>query len=102
MKFVLEHKFPRRLRYAKFYFQAGPTSVHFSLDGTSADWHATIGKRKKTAMTDPEYARFRALVPAMELLDVDDDKVLIRNVAGYEELWEKPRWTLESAHKRNG
>lgn len=100
MKFLLEHKLPKRLRYAKIFFEAGPTSLAFSLDGTSADWHASIGRKKDVQMTDAEYARFRAEVPAVELLDDDGTKVLIRNAAGYEELWEKPRWTLSRAHKR--
>jgi hypothetical protein len=100
LKFILEHKLPRRLRYAKVFFEAGPTSLLFSLDGSSADWHASIGRRKKAEMTDTEYARFRAEVPAVELLDDDGRRVLIRNAAGYEELWEKPRWVLERAHKR--
>ncbi len=100
MKFMLEHKLPRRLRYARIYFQAGATSVLFSLDGASADWHASIGKKRSVGMTDPEYARFRAEVPAVELLDSDGERVLIRDSAGYEELWEKPHWTLEGARKR--
>ncbi len=99
MKFVLEHKFPRRVRYAKVYFEAGPTSVLFSLDGTSADWHASIGRRKKVEMSDAEYTRLRAEIPAVELLDDDGSKVLIKNAAGYEELWEKPRWMLTRARK---
>ena len=99
MKFVLEHKLPKKLRYAKVYFEAGPTSVLFSLDGTSADWHATIGKRKKVQLTDAQYARLRKEIPAVEMLDDDGRRVLIRNSAGYEELWEKPRWTLTRAHK---
>jgi len=99
MKFLLEHKLPRRVRYAKVYFEAGPTSVLFSLDGTSADWHASIGKKKGVEMTDAEYARLRAEVPAVELLDDDGRKVLIKNAAGYEELWEKPRWTLMRARR---
>lgn len=99
LKFLLEHRFPRKLRYAKVYFEAGPTSVFFSLDGTTADWHASIGKPKDVEMTDAEYSRLRAEVPAVELLDDDDRKVLIRNAAGYEELWEKPRWTLARVHK---
>lgn len=102
MKFTLEHKLPRRLRYARIYFEAGPTSVLFSLDGASADWHASIGKKRSVGMTDPEYARFRALVPAVELLHSDGERVLIRDSAGYEELWEKPHWTLEGARKRKG
>ena len=99
MKFLLEHKFPKRVRYAKVYFEAGPTSVLFSLDGTSADWHASIGRGKKVEMTDAEYACLRKEVPAVELLDDDGRKVLIKNAAGYEELWEKPRWTLARARK---
>lgn len=99
MKFLLEHRLPRQLRYAKVYFQAGPTSVLFSLDGTSADWHASIGRKKSVSMTDGEYARFRAEVPAVELLDEDGQRVLIRNAAGHEELWEKPRWVLTRAHE---
>jgi len=100
MKFLLEHKLPKRVRYAKVYFQAGPTSILFSLDGTSAEWNASIGRRKEVRMTDAEYSRFRAELPAVELLDEDERKVLIRNAAGYEELWEKPRWVLARAHKK--
>jgi len=100
MKFLLEHKLPKRVRYAKVYFQAGPTSILFSLDGTSAEWNASIGRRKEVRMTDAEYSRFRAELPAVELLDEDEGKVLIRNAAGYEELWEKPRWVLARAHKK--
>jgi hypothetical protein len=37
MKFRLEHQLPKKLRYAKVYLEAGPASVFFSLDGTSAD-----------------------------------------------------------------
>ena len=98
MKFLLEHKFPRRLRYAKVFFQAGPTSLLFSLDGTSADWHATIGKRG-VQMTDAQYSRFRSEVPALEMLDDDGQRFMVRNAAGYEETWEKPRWTLARVHK---
>ena len=54
MRFLLEHKLPKKLRYAKVYFEAGPTSLLFSLDGTSADWHASIGRRKSQSMTDAE------------------------------------------------
>lgn len=100
MKFRLEHKVRRKSRYARVYFQAGSTSVLLSVDGTSADWHASIGKRKKAVMSDAEYARFRAEVPAVELLDDDGSRMLVRNAAGSEELWEKPHWVLERARKR--
>jgi hypothetical protein len=99
MKFFLEHKLPKKLRYAKVYFEAGRTSLLFSLDGSSADWHASIGKRKEVTLTDAEYTRLRSALPAVEMLDDDGKRVLIRNAAGYEELWEKPRWTLSRAHK---
>jgi hypothetical protein len=99
LKFRLEHRLPKRLRYAKVYFEAGSTSLFFSLDGTSADWHASIGRRKGAQLTDAEYSRLRAEVPAVELLDDDGRRVLIRNSAGYEELWEKPRWILTRAHR---
>lgn len=99
MKFFLEHKLPRRVRYARVYFEAGPTSVLFSLDGTSASWHASIGRRKRVEMTDAEYTRLRAEIPAVELLDDDGREILIKNAAGYEELWEKPRWMLTRARK---
>ena len=100
LKFLLEHKLPRKLRYAKVYFQAGPTSLLFSLDGTRADWHATIGRREAVQLTDAQYARLRSELPAVEMLDDDGHRVLIRNAAGYEELWEKPRWVLERARRR--
>ncbi len=100
MKFLLEHKLPKRVRYARVYFEAGPTSLVFSLDGTSADWHASIGRRKGLELTDAEHARLRAETPAVELLDEDRHRVLIRNAAGYEELWEKPRWVLTRAHRK--
>jgi len=100
LKFLLEHRLPKKLRYAKVYFEAGPTSLFFSLDGTSADWHASIGRAKDIEMTDAQYSRLRAEVPAVELLDDDGRKVLIRNSAGNEELWEKPRWVLARTHKK--
>jgi len=100
LKFLLEHKLPKKLRYAKVFFQAGPTSLLFSLDGTSADWHASIGRRKGIEMTDAEYTRMRSELPAIELLDDDGRNVLIRNAAGYEEVWEKPRWVLARAHRK--
>ena len=100
MRFLLEHKLPKKVRYAKVYFEAGPTSVLFSLDGTNADWHARIGRGEKARMTDAEYSRLRADLPAVELLDDDGRRVLIRNAAGYEELWEKPRWVLSRAHRK--
>jgi len=101
VKFLLEHQLPRRLRYARVIFQAGSASVFFSLDGSSADWHASIGRpRRKIEMTDKEYTRFREAVPALEVLDDDGRNVVIRNAAGHEEQWQKPRWVLRRIHSR--
>ena len=52
-------------------------------------------------MTDAEYSRFRETVPAVEVLDDDGKTVVIRNSAGYEEQWEKPRWVLTGVHKKH-
>jgi hypothetical protein len=102
LKFLLEHKLPRRLRYARVYFEAGPASMFFSLDGTTADWHASIGRSKEELeVTDEEYARLRETMPAVELLDDDGKQVVIRNAAGYEEEWAKPRWVLRRVHKKS-
>lgn len=100
MRFVLEHKLPKKLRYAKVYLEAGPASMAFSLDGTNADWHARMGKKKGVQLTDAEYSRLRVEIPAVELLEDDGRSVLIRNAAGDEELWEKPRWALTRLHKK--
>lgn len=100
LKFLIEHKLPRRLRYARVYFEVGPTSVLFSLDGSSADWHATIGRKRGARLTDAEYARLRAELPAVEMLDDDGSRLVIKNAAGYEEMWEKPRWILRRAHRK--
>lgn len=99
LKFSLEHRLPRRIRYAKVFFEAGPTSLVFSLDGATADWHASIGRKRGAGMTDAEYSRLRAHIPAVELLDDDGRNVIIKNAAGYEETWEKPRWVLTRARK---
>lgn len=101
MKFLLEHQLPKRLRYAKVYFEAGSASVFFSLDGSSADWYASIGRtRRGVEMTDKEYARFRESVPAVEVLDDDGRNVVVRNAAGHEEQWQKPRWVLRRIHSK--
>ncbi len=101
MKFLLEHKLPRKLRYAKVFFEAGSAEVYFSLDGSSADWHASIGRRnREVEMTDGEYSRLRVAVPATEMLDDDGSSIVIRNAAGYEEQWRKPRWILTRVRKK--
>ena len=100
MKILLEHKLPRKLRYAKVYVESGNASVYFSLDGASADWHASIGRKKDVEMSDKEYSRLRANIPAVEMIDDDGRTLIIRNALGFEEHWRKPRWVLTRARRR--
>jgi hypothetical protein len=95
VKFRLEHRLPRRLRYARVYIQAGSASVFFSLDGTMADWRASIGHgNKETQLSDKEYSRLRAALPATQTLDDDGRMLIVRNSKGEDESWLRPRWTL--------
>jgi hypothetical protein len=95
MRFWLEHQLPRRLRYAKVYLEAGSASVSFSLDGTSADWRASIGRKgREEQLTDREYTRLRARIPATETMGDDGRMFVVRNAMGREESWLRPRWTL--------
>jgi hypothetical protein len=103
MKFRLEHALPRRLRYAKVYLEAGPASLFFSLDGTTADWRASIGRKPaRLQLTDREYSRLRASVPAVETLADDGRMFVVRSAPGREETWLRPRWTLLRAEERKG
>jgi hypothetical protein len=99
MKVLLEHKLLKRLRYAKVYVETGSASVYFSLDGATADWHASIGKKKGVEFSDKEYTRLRASIPAIETLDDDGRTLIVRNALGFEEHWRKPRWVLTRARK---
>jgi hypothetical protein len=99
LKILLEHKLPKRLRYAKVYMESGSASVYFSLDGASADWHASIGKKKGIEMSDKEYTRLRAKVPAVETIDDDGRMLIVRNALGFEEHWRKPKWVLTRARR---
>ena len=94
MRILLEHKLPKRLRYAKVYDETGNASDDFSLDGDSADWHASIGRRRGLEMSDKEYTRLRAKIPALEALEEDRRMLVVRNAVGLEEHWEKPHWVL--------
>jgi len=101
MKFRLEHALPRRLRYAKVYLEAGSASIFFSIDGTSADWHARIGRQSREAqLTDREYSRLRASSPATEVIGDDGRMFIVRSASGREETWLRPRWSLLHAEDR--
>jgi hypothetical protein len=99
MKFVLEHMLPRRLRYAKVVFEAGGASLSLRIDGSKADWHASIGTRKPVEMTDREYSRIRSSDGVVRSLDDDGETVIVRSTSGYEEVWRRPRWVLEGVRK---
>lgn len=100
MKFLLEHMLPRKLRWARVYLEAGNASVFFSLDGATANWSASIGRRREVEMSDKEYSRLRASVPAVETLDDDGRMLIVRNAQGYEEQWRKPQWVLTNLRKK--
>ncbi|MDV3278567.1 MAG: hypothetical protein LYZ69_08935 [Nitrososphaerales archaeon] len=102
MKFFLEHMLPRKLRYARVYLEAGGASVFFSLNGANADWHASIGSSREVEMSDLEYTRRRANLPAVEKVDDDGRTVIVRNAQGYEEQWKKPQWVLMNLRKTRG
>jgi hypothetical protein len=101
MKLRLEHALPRKLRYAKVYFEAGAASLFFSMDGSTANWQASIGRKRAehVGLSDKEYARFRASVPAVETLDDNGQVVVLKNASGYEEQWMKPQWVLMGLRK---
>jgi hypothetical protein len=99
LKLVVRHDLPHRLRYAKVYMEAGPASVFFSLDGPTANWYASIGRKRGVEMTDREYTSLRAKTPAVGMLDDDGDRVIVKNSLGYEEEWVKPHWTLAGLRK---
>lgn len=100
MKVLVEHMLPRKLRYARVYLEAGSASVYFSLDGASADWYASIGRKRSVEMSDKEYSRLRANIPAVETLDDDGRMLVVRNAKGIEEQWRKPRWVLARVRRR--
>lgn len=102
MRIFLEHKLPKKLRYARVYMEAGSASVYFSLDGASADWHASIGRTRGVEMSDKEYSRLRANVPAVEMIDDDGRMLVVRNALGFEEHWRKPKWVLTRARRSHG
>ena len=101
MKLKLEHALPRRLRYAKVYFEAAGASMFFSMDGSNANWQASIGRKKagQLGMSDKEYSRFRASVPAVEMLDDNGQVVILKDANGYEEQWRRPQWVLMGLRK---
>ncbi len=100
MKVLVEHMLPRKLRYARIYLEAGSASVYFSLDGASADWYASIGRKRGVEMSDKEYSRLRANLPAVETLDDDGRMLVVRNANGIEEQWRKPHWMLTRVRRK--
>jgi hypothetical protein len=101
LKLRLVHDLPRRLRYAEVYFEAGSASLFFSVDGATAKWEASIGRKRTNplGLSDKEYARFRASVPAVEMLDDNGHVIVLRDADGYEERWQRPQWVLVNLRK---
>ncbi|MDA4128552.1 MAG: hypothetical protein OK422_03740 [Thaumarchaeota archaeon] len=100
MKILVQHDFPRKVRYARVYFELGTASMYLTLDGSSASWYGSIGGKKKLAfVSDKEYSRYRNENPATEVIDSDSNRVIVKNSRGYEEEWLGPRWVLAGIRK---
>jgi hypothetical protein len=101
LKLRLVHDLPRRLRFAEVYFEAGSASLFFSVDGTTAKWEASIGRKRNNplGLSDKEYARLRASLPAVEMLDDNGQVMVLRDANGYEEQWQRQQWVLMNLRK---
>lgn len=86
------------------YFEAGAASLFFSMDGSTANWQASIGRRRtdQLELSDKEYARFRASMPAIEMLDDNGQVLVVKDASGYEEQWKRPQWVLMGLRKTSG
>lgn len=74
--------------------------MYVTVDGSTATWSGRIGGKKKMAfVSDREYSRFRASNPAVELVDADGERVILRSAKGIEEEWLRPRWILMGVRK---
>jgi hypothetical protein len=96
MKLVIKHELPRRLRRAQVYLEFLNASLYVSVDGPRASMMGTIGDKRNRAIaiSDREYASYRASHEVAEVLDEDDDRVILKTVDGQEEEWIRPKWVL--------
>ena len=82
------------------YLETGSASIFFSLDGTFADWRASIGRRTEKQISDREYSRLRATIPVTETIDDDGKMLIVRNARGDKESWIRPAWTLAHIERK--
>ncbi len=100
MKIQIEHDLPRKIRYAKMYFELGTASLYVTLDGSTASWSGRIGGGRKMAfVSDREYSRYRASNPAVALVDADHERVIVKSARGMEEEWLRPHWVLTGVRR---
>lgn len=77
------------------YVELGSASLYVTVDGSTASWSGRIGGKEEPGMvSDREYSRYRVANPAVELIDSDAKRVILRSARGMEEEWLRPRWAL--------
>ena len=82
------------------YLELGSAALFVTLDGSSASWSGRIGGGKRRAfVSDKEYSRHRASNPAVQLMDADGERVILKGANGMEEEWLRPRWVLVGVRK---
>jgi hypothetical protein len=82
------------------YLELGTASLYVTVDGSTASWSGSIGGSKKGSfVSDREYSRYRASNPAVELLDSDAERVILKSARGMEEEWLRPHWVLTGMRK---
>ena len=96
MKLFLKHDLPRRLRSAQVYVEFLNASLYLSVDGPKASVMGSIGGQqgRPVAITDREYSSYRASHGAVEVVDQDEERVVLKTAEGYEEEWIRPKWIL--------
>jgi hypothetical protein len=101
MKLSLKHDLPRRLRSAEVYVEFLNASLYLSVDGPKASVMGSIGSQQSRpiAVTDREYSSYRASHGAVEVIDQDEDRVVLKTAEGYEEEWIRPRWVLNGVRR---
>jgi hypothetical protein len=101
MKLFLKHDLPRRLRSAEVYVEFLNASLYLSVDGPRASVMGSIGgnQSKPVAITDREYSTYRAGNDVVGIVDEDEDRVIVKTAAGYEEEWLRPKWVLNGVRR---
>jgi hypothetical protein len=101
MKLMVKHELPRRLRSARVYLEFLNASLYLSVDGSKASMMGRIGGRQglPVAIDDRQYSSYRASHGAIEVVDEDEERVVLKTAEGYEEEWLRPKWVLNGVRR---